>query len=83
MMNAATRRRSGDDPDIQPTHETTADRQPSPTSNFDARDRLRGEFDDTTVRQAVLGTTPHGDTTREPARDTAGEPTDPPTAATH
>ena len=79
MMNAATRRRSGDDPDIQPTHETTADRQPSPTSNFDARDRLRGEFDDTTVRQAVLGTTPHGDT----ARDTAGESTDAPTAATH
>ena len=34
---------------------TQADRQSQPTTTFDARDRLRGTLDDTTVRQAVIG----------------------------
>ena len=34
---------------------TQAGRQSQPTNTFDARDRLRGTLDDTTVRQAVIG----------------------------
>ena len=51
MMNAIRHRHAGDDPEIDP--EPTADRQHA-TVSFDARDRLRGTLDDTTVRQAVL-----------------------------
>jgi hypothetical protein len=55
-MNAVRHRRSGDDPetDHETTTESPADRQ-HPAVGFDARDRLRGALDETTVRQAVLG----------------------------
>ncbi|ERH08127.1 MAG: hypothetical protein J07HN4v3_00493 [Halonotius sp. J07HN4] len=52
MMNAICHRHSGDDP--APDREPATDRQHA-TIGFDARDRLRGTLDDTTVRQAVLG----------------------------
>ena len=35
--------------------ETNTDGQELPATAFDARDRLRGSLDDTTVRQAVVG----------------------------
>lgn len=55
-MNAVRHRRSGDDPETsrEPTHESPADPRHA-TGGFDARDRLRGALDETTVRQAVLG----------------------------
>jgi len=52
MMNAIRYRQPGDDP--EPDREPTTDRQCAPIG-FDARDRLRGMLDDTTVRQAVVG----------------------------
>jgi hypothetical protein len=55
-MNAVRHRRSGDDPETgrETTTESPATRQHSAVE-FDARDRLRGALDETTVRQAVLG----------------------------
>ena len=54
-MNAVRHRRS-DDPETgrETTTESPTNRQ-HPAVEFDARDRLRGALDETTVRQAVLG----------------------------
>ena len=43
------------------------------TTTFDARDRLAGRLDDTTVRQAVLDTTSKGETPTPHTRETTLE----------
>lgn len=54
-MNALATRDSGIDPETdRTTPESSAADQPS--ISFDARARLRGAFDDVTVRQAVEAT---------------------------
>jgi len=68
-MNAVRHRHSGDDPETgrEPTHESLTDRQHA-TVTFDARDRLRGTLDDTTVRQAVLGVPQSAESTPQQSR---------------
>lgn len=68
-MNAVRHRDSNNDPEPnhEPTHKSPADRQHA-TVGFDARDRLRGSLDDTTVRQAVLGVPQPADSTPQQSR---------------
>jgi len=53
-MNALKAHTTGDTPDAEhhDSHEYTIG-EPQPTTGFDARDRLLGRLDDTTVRQAA------------------------------
>ena len=53
-MNALKAHTAGDTPDAErhDSHEYTIG-DPQPTTGFDARDRLLGRLDDTTVRQAA------------------------------
>lgn len=54
-MNALKAHAAGDDPGTErsDTHSHIIDESQSPTTGFDARDRLLGQLDDTTVRQAA------------------------------